>query len=156
MHTCNIKGAENAKQKWGGSGFSDENYQPSIRGHTNSRGICRIQMGGVGVMYRRVCKIFNATPTFITTPTDKCPYICTTWFNIVLYIAIHKTLEQHKLLFMERPPPLLTNSYKFFHMHKKMVLYSNSHDHCMHEVGKCEYEERHVFDSIPQLGVGGR
>ena len=52
--------------------------------------------------------------------------------------------------------PLLTNSYKFFHMHKKVLLYSNSHDHCMHEVGKCEYEGRHVFDSIPQLGVGGR
>ena len=32
LYSHNMQGAENALQKWGGSGFGDENHQPSIGG----------------------------------------------------------------------------------------------------------------------------
>lgn len=31
-----------------------------------------MQDSGREVLHRRVCKFFDATPTFVTLPTDKC------------------------------------------------------------------------------------
>ena len=52
----------------------------------------------VQVHVKRACKIFNATPTFMTTPTNQCELL-TTWIEIYLDSVCQSDQEALKSCF---------------------------------------------------------
>ena len=94
----------------------------------HARGVCRIQMGGGG-FYIDAHKIFDAMPTFMTTPTDKREELAASVeYSSILYAKAikkqHIAVPEHK----QRRPKILEVSICAFSTEILWIFYGDTHE----------------------------